>query len=165
LRIDAPQVAFVAFQSSVPEFPIDPSDSRDEAVGFDGAKNRPRAGINLMDLPGSILPHPQGSFGPRKPRAAATGRRNRGEHAAGVRINLLNAVVGKLEQVVTVKSRSGMRNDIDRADLLPSLGIECIQLISRRKPDVLTVVCDPIDFRRRERVRIPGGFPLLLSSS
>jgi hypothetical protein len=68
-RIDLPQVAFVAFQSGVPEFPIDPRDSRNEAVGFDGAKNRPCARIELMDLAVPILPHPQRPFGPRKPRS------------------------------------------------------------------------------------------------
>jgi hypothetical protein len=50
VRIDASQVAFVTFGSGVPELPVDPSDSRDKAVGFDGAKNRPCARIELMDV-------------------------------------------------------------------------------------------------------------------
>src|SRR3984893_7637232 len=97
-----------------------------------------------MDLPVSILPHPERSFGPRKPRSGSPGRRNCAEHAAGVRINLLDAVARKLEQVMTVKSRRSMRSDVDCADLPPSLGIECVELVFRRKPDVLPVVCDPI---------------------
>src|SRR3984957_17783273 len=144
LRVDVPQVAFVAFKSGVPELAIDPSDSRDEAVGFDGAKNRPGGRIELMDFSVPILPHPQRPFSPRKPRAAAPGRGNRAEHAAGVRINFLDTVARKLEQVMTVKSRSGMRRDIDRADRLPGLGIECVELVFRRKPDVSTVVGGPI---------------------
>jgi hypothetical protein len=58
----------------MPKLSIDPSDPGDEAVGFDGAKNRPCLRIDLMDLPVSILPDPKRTFGPREPRiAAATG--------------------------------------------------------------------------------------------
>ena len=145
MRIDTPQIAFVAFQSGVPELAIDPGDSRDKAVGLDGAKNRAGVGIDLMDLPIPILPHPERAFGPGESRTGAIGRRNCAEHAAGVRIDLLDAVAGKLEQVATVESRSCMRGDIDRADLLPALGIKCVQLVSRREPDVLTVIGDPSD--------------------
>ncbi len=98
-----------------------------------------------MDLSVPVLPHPERPFSPRKPRPAASGRGNRGEHAAGVRINLLDAVARKLEQVMTVKSRSGMSSDINRADLFPSVGIKCVQLVSRRKPDVLAIVGDACD--------------------
>jgi Holliday junction resolvasome RuvABC DNA-binding subunit len=37
LRVDAPQITLLFFESGVPELPIDPGDSSDEAVGFDGA--------------------------------------------------------------------------------------------------------------------------------
>src|SRR5207248_3817011 len=63
-RIDSPQIALVTFPSGVPELAVDPSDSGDEAVRLDGAKNRPRLGIDLMDLPVPILPHPERAFGP-----------------------------------------------------------------------------------------------------
>src|SRR5271166_4489449 len=43
-RIDAPQFAFVTFQVGVPELAVDPGDPGDEAVGLDGAKNRPSLG-------------------------------------------------------------------------------------------------------------------------
>src|SRR5258708_38679941 len=132
VRIDAPQVAVVAFESGVPELAIDPGDSCNEAVGFDSGKNRTGAGVDLMDLPVPILPHPECPFGPRKPRPGAPRRGNRCEHAAGVRINLLDAVVRKLEQVMTVKSRSSMGSHIDPADSLPSLSIESLHLVSRR---------------------------------
>jgi hypothetical protein len=48
--MDSPQVALIAFPGSVPEFPLDPCDTGDEAVGFDRAKNRSRFGIELMNL-------------------------------------------------------------------------------------------------------------------
>src|SRR5258705_13880633 len=89
-RIDSPQIALVAFPGAVPELSVDPGDPGDEAVGLDRAKNRSGLRINLMDLPVPMLSHPERPFRPREPRvAAATGRRNRGEHAAGLRIDLL----------------------------------------------------------------------------
>ena len=39
------------------------------AVGLDRAKNRPCLGIDLMDLPVPILPHPERPFGPREPES------------------------------------------------------------------------------------------------
>ena len=59
----------VTFPGGVPELAIDPGDSGDEAVGFDGAKDRPCFGIELMDLPVPMLPHPERPFGPGEPRA------------------------------------------------------------------------------------------------
>ena len=79
LRIDAPQIALVAFPGAVPEFAVDPGDPGDEAVGLDGAKNRACFGIDLMDLPIAILPHPERPFGPgeagvRRRRAPGSSR-------------------------------------------------------------------------------------------
>src|SRR3989440_4736038 len=143
-RIDSPQIALVTFPGAVPELAVDPGDPGDEAVGLDGAKNRPCLGIDLMDLPVPILPHPERPFGPREPRVtAAAGRRDRGEHAAGLRIDLLDAVLGDLKQMLAVEGRSCMRGDIDRAHRLPARRIQGVQLVSGRKPDSLTVIRDP----------------------
>src|SRR5438477_7020154 len=96
-----------------------------------------------MDLALPILSHPERAFGPREPRVAATaGRRDRGEHTAGLRIDLLDAILGELIQVLAVEGRSCMRGDIDRAQRLPARGIEGVQLVSGRKPDLLTVIRD-----------------------
>jgi hypothetical protein len=84
-----------------------------------------------MDLPVPILPHPERPFGPREPRVtAAAGRGDRGEHTAGLRIDLLDAILGELKQVLAVEGRSGMRGDLDRAQRLPARGIEGVQLVS-----------------------------------
>ena len=116
LRIDSPKIALVTFPGAVPELSVDPGDSGDEAVGLDGAENRPCCGIDLMDLPVPILPDPERPFGPREPRVtAAAGRRDRGEHTAGLRIDLLDAILGELKQVLAVERRACMRGDIDRA--------------------------------------------------
>src|SRR5262249_10937837 len=113
-RIDSPQIALVTFPSAVPKLAVDPGDTGDETVGLDGAKDSPRLGIDLMDLPGPILPHPERPFGPRQPRVtAAAGRRDRGEHTASLRIDLVDAILGELKQVLPVEGRSGMAGDID----------------------------------------------------
>ena len=64
--IDSPQVALVAFPGGVPELAVDPGDPGDEAVGLDGAENRP----GLRD-------RPDGSSGPdtAPPRASLRPRR------------------------------------------------------------------------------------------
>jgi hypothetical protein len=94
-----------------------------------------------MDLP--ALPHPERPFGPRQPRdPAAAGRWDRGDHTAGVRIDLLDAIPGELKQVLAVEGRSRIRGDLDRAHHVPARGIEGVQLVSGSKPDVPTVIRD-----------------------
>src|SRR5262245_22778699 len=96
--IDSPQIAFVAFPGTVPELSVDPSDSSDEAVRLDRAKNRACLGIDLMDLPSLILRHPERPFGPRKPGVTcAAGRRDRSDDTAGLRIDFLDAIPGDLK--------------------------------------------------------------------
>src|SRR6266567_4535835 len=144
-RIDPPQIALVTFPGAVPELAVDPGDPGDDAVGLDGAKNRPGFGIDLMDLPAPMLPHPERPFGPREPRVtAAARRRDRREHTAGLRIDLLDAILGDLKQVLTVEGRSCVRGDINRAQHLPTRRIEGVQLVSGSKPDVLTVKRNPM---------------------
>ena len=104
--IDSPQLALVTFPGGVPELSVDPGDPGDEAVGLEGAKNRACLGIDLVDLPVPILPDPERPFGPREPGAAAARRRDRGEHTAGLRIDLLDATLGDLKQVVAVERRT-----------------------------------------------------------
>ena len=96
-----------------------------------------------MDLPIPILPHPECPFGPREPRVtAAAWRGDRREHTARLRIDLLNAILGQLKQVLAVEGRPCMRGDIDRAQRLPAHRIESVQRISGGKPNVLTVIRD-----------------------
>src|SRR5439155_16897413 len=141
--IDSTQFALVTFPGGVPELSVEPGDPGDEAVGLDRAENLPCLRIDLMDLPIPILPHPERPFGPREPRVtAAAGRRDRGEHTAGLRIDLLDAILGELKQVVPVEGCSCMRADIDRAQRLPARRIEGVQPVSSSKPDVLTVIRD-----------------------
>lgn len=143
----------------MPEFAIDPCDSRDEAIGFDGAKHRACLRIDLMNLSRSILTHPKKSFRPRQPRVTAAGCGDCGEHSAGLWIDLLNAIFGDLEQMLTVERRSCMRSHINRAQRLAARGIESIQPVSRCKPDILTVITDAVHaVGAWERAILPDDF-------
>src|SRR5258705_11390866 len=125
----------------MPKLSIHPGDSGDEAVGFDGAKNRAGLGIDLMDLPIPMLPDPQRSFRPREPRIATTaGRWESGEHTAGLWIDLMDAILGNLKEVLPIECSSRMRSDIKRALHFPTRRIERVQLVSRGEPDVLPVI-------------------------
>src|SRR5262252_3584497 len=152
-RIDSPQLTFVILPGTVPELSLSPGDAGHEAIGLDGAKDRPGLWIDLMDLALPILPHPERPLGPCKPGVpAAAGRRNRGEHEAGLRIDLLDAIASDLKDVLTVEGRAGVRRDVDRALHLSTHWIEGLQLVSGSKPDALTVVGDPVhvvDTRKR----------------
>src|SRR5712692_3486742 len=142
-RIDSPQIALVTFPGAVPELAVDPGHAGDEAVGFDGAQNGAGLGIDLMDLALAILPHPERPFGPGEPGVgAAAGRRDRRQHTTGLRIDLLDAILGDLKQVPAVEGGPGMRGDIERAQRLAARRIEGGQLVSGGNPDVLTVIRD-----------------------
>src|SRR5438309_1232926 len=69
----------------------------------------------------------------------------RGAHSATLRIDLLNAILGDLKQVLAVEGGSCMRGDIDGTLHLPTRRIEGVQLVPRSKPDVLPVIGDTID--------------------
>jgi hypothetical protein len=144
----------------MPKLSIDPSHPSDEAVGFDGAKNRACLRIDLMDLPVPILPDPERAFSPREPRVAATaGCWDRGEHTASFGVDLLDAILGDLKQVFAVESRSCMRRDIYRAHHLSARRIEGIQLVARCKPDVLTVKANSMHaVSSRERAILLNDF-------
>ena len=97
-----------------------------------------------MDLAVAILPDPERPFGPGKPGvAAATGRRDRGDNMAGLRIDLLDAILGELKQVLPVEGCSCMGGDVDRPFRIPARGIERVQPVAGRKPDVPAVIGDP----------------------
>jgi hypothetical protein len=75
---------------------------------------------------------------------AAAGRRDRGQHAASLRIDLLDTVIGDLIQVLAVKGGSRIGGNIYRTQYLPARRIESVQLVTGSDPDVVTVVGDPV---------------------
>ena len=84
----------VACQSS-PSTQVTPVTKR-----FDSIVRRiaPGLGIDLVDLALAVLPDPQRPFRPGHARGAAFGRRDGGDHAAALRVDLLDAVAGDLER-------------------------------------------------------------------
>ena len=99
-----PQLALVTFPGGVPELAIDPGDTGDEAVGLDGAKDGACLRIDLVDLAVPVLSDPERSFGPGEAGVTAAARRgNSCEHLAGCRIDLLDAILGDLEQVLAIE--------------------------------------------------------------
>jgi hypothetical protein len=96
-----------------------------------------------MDLPVSILPDPERPFGPCEARVTtAAWRRDRRQHTAGFRIDLLDAIFGDLKQVRAIERRSCMCGNVDRAQGFPALGIEVDQLVPGSQPDALAVIRD-----------------------
>ena len=71
------------------------------------------------------------------------GAGNGGQHLAGVGVDLLDAILGDLEQMLAVIGRAGMRGDIDRTQRLPGLRVEGVQLVARGEPDAFPVKAHP----------------------
>src|ERR1041385_3393280 len=153
LLIDAPQFALVALPGAVPELAVEPGHAGDETVGFDGAKHRPGLGIDLIDLALAIVTDPEHAFGPGEPGVAAVaGRRDGGDDAAGLRVDLLDALFEQLKQMLAVEGRAGMRRHFDGARRRPGRRIEGVQSVARSEPDMVAVERDAVhmvDARKR----------------
>src|SRR5262245_24317259 len=71
---------------------------------------------------------------------------------ASLRIDLLDAILGELKQMPAVERRSCPRRHDDRAHNRPGHRIEGVQLVSGSKPDMLSVIRNPmhlVDPRKR----------------
>src|SRR5579883_1728165 len=137
----------------MPKLSLYPGNAGDEAVGVNGAKDRACFRIYLVDFPVSILADPERSFGPRESRiTTSAGGWNGCEHAAGGGINLMDTVFGNLKQVFAVECSPGMSGDVDGTLNLSAFGVKSVQLVSRGKPNILSVPSDTIDsFGARKR--------------
>src|SRR5690606_17112298 len=81
------------------------------------------------------------AFGPREPGVAALAwSRDRSEHVSAVRVDLLDAILGNLEQVPAIERRSCMRADIYGSQRLAGFRIQRIELVSGSNPQVLAVI-------------------------
>src|SRR6185312_957958 len=146
LRVDSPQLALVPFPRRMPELTLHPGHARDEAVGFDGAQDGARIGIDLMDPATPILSDPERSLRPCEPGISTPARcGDGGQHAAGLRVDLVDPVLGNLKEVLAVKGRSRMRRDIDRSQHRSALGVDGFQLLAVRDPNIAAVVGDSVD--------------------
>src|SRR5262249_30056554 len=92
------------------------------------------------------LADPQRPFGPREPRVAATpGCGDGGEDLSGRRIDLLDAILGNLIEMLSVECCSGVRRDVERTQCFATRRVEGLERLSRSKPDLLAVVGDSVD--------------------
>jgi hypothetical protein len=129
----------------MPEFAIDPGGAGDKAVRLDGSKDIPCLAIDLVDLAPAIVTGPDGLLRSGEPRVPAAARcRNHGEHNAGFWIDLLDSAVAILKEMLAAERSSRMRRDIHRAHGLSTGGIRGVELVTRGKPDVLTVIGNAI---------------------
>src|SRR5262249_4524561 len=140
LRVDVAQVAFVALPGGVPEFAVDPGHPGDEAAARDGTQDRTGVRIDLVDLALPIDADPERSFRPGKARfAAAALRRNGGEHLSVLRIDLLDALLGDLKQVLAIERRARIGGRVDLARWLAAVRIDRDQFVVGGEPDMLAV--------------------------
>src|SRR6185436_1557274 len=100
-----------------------------------------------MDLARAVLAHPERALGPREARVAAVaGRRDGPEHAAGLRIDLLDAALGDLIEVPAVERGARVRGHVDRSCDLAARWFERIEPVARGEPHVLAVERYAVDF-------------------
>ena len=121
---------------------------------LDGAQNLAGLGIDLMDLALAMLRDPERCFGPRHSGGAAFRCRDGRDYAAGIRIDLLDAIPGDLVQVPAIEGGSGMRWDIERAHRFTACRVHRVQRVASRDPDIGAVIADPGHIRdiRKEAV-------------
>src|SRR5262245_10225043 len=142
-------VGVVSFPGPVPELAVHPGDSRDEAVRLDGAQDRARVGIDLVDLPIAVLPDPQRALAPGQPRVTtAAGGRDRRQDLAGRRIDLEDAVARDLEEVPAVEGRPGIAGDVQSAHDPAAPRLEGLQLLAACEPDQAAGEADAVHVRR-----------------
>jgi hypothetical protein len=80
-----------------------------------------------MNLPCAILADPERPFRPCKPRVAAAARRgNGGKDAPCLEINLLNAVLGKLKQVLAIERGTAWAATLSERTVFPVAGSNAV---------------------------------------
>ena len=129
-RMSASSPSQVPCQSS-PSTQVTPVTNR-----FDSIVRRiaPVCGIDLVDLPVAVLPDPERAFRPGQPRVTPAARgRDRRQDLAGRRIDLVDAFVGDLEEVLAVEGRPRVAGDVEGAHRLAVLRIEGLQPLAARR--------------------------------
>ena len=162
-RVDMAQFALVGFQCPVPEFSptqVTPVTKRFDLMVRSTRRFRDRLGGSC----GCDTARPRASLPPRRPGSRRRQGSERGEHAAGRRIDLLDAISGDLEQVLAVESGARMRGNIELAHSLAALGIDRIQRVAGGDPDIRAVKTDTMHVGRRPEREYSRRISLLFVS-
>src|SRR5262245_10504056 len=153
VRIDAAQLALLGFQGRVPELAVRPGHAGDEAIRLDRAQDGAGRGVDLVDLARAVLAHPERALGPGEARVAALGgRRDRGDHLARARVDLLDALIGELPQVLAVEGGACVGGDGELADQRAALRVDRDQALAAGEPDTRAVEGYAVD-RFNARIR------------
>src|SRR5262249_23699445 len=119
------------------------------SVRFDRPEDGARVRIDLVDLPVAVLADPQRALGPRQPRVApAAGGGNRREDRAGPGVDLEDAFVGDLVEVLAVERGPGIAGDVEAARDLAARRFERLQVLAGGEPHQLAVEADAVHVRR-----------------
>ena len=111
---------------------------------LDGPEDRARLRIDLVDFTVAMLPDPERAFRPGHSGCAAVGCRDRRQHTASLRVDLLDAILGNLEQMFAVEGGSRVRGDIERAHRLAAVGVNRVQRVAGRDPHAGAVIAHPV---------------------
>src|SRR6478672_4046131 len=122
-RVDAPDLALVAFPGAVPKLVVDPGHAGHEAVRFDRAQHRAGRGIDAVDLAITVLTDPEAALGPGQARVAAAARRGDRRHdIAGGGVDLVDPRLDDLVQVGAVERGAGVAGAVERLRHLAAVG-------------------------------------------
>mmetsp|Transcript_23675 Transcript_23675/g.56340 ORF Transcript_23675/g.56340 Transcript_23675/m.56340 type:complete len:258 (-) Transcript_23675:185-958(-) len=147
-RIDAADLAGLALPGAVPELAVHPGHAGHKAVGLQRAANRAGGRVDLMDLARAVFAHPQAALGPGQARVAAlAGRRNGRQHAAADRVDLVDARLGDLVEMLAVEGRARIGGLGQAAQHRAGGGVDGQQFSARGGPDAVAVVRDAGDRR------------------
>src|SRR5262249_39181161 len=138
---------------AVPQLAVDEAHPRDEAVRGDRAQHAAARRIDDVDLALAILADEEEALRPRHAGVAAFARRwNRVHDAAGLGLDLVDALLGDLIEMRAVERGAGVGRDVDRGDGLAARRIERIHPRPSRIPNVLPIERHPrniLDARKR----------------
>src|SRR6185369_7962125 len=109
-----------------------PGDAGNEAVRLYGAQDSAGLRVDLMDPAIAMLADPERAFGPSHAGRAPIWCRDRREHTAAGRVDLLDAIALDLEEVPAVEGRARMGGHLERAYDLAAVGVDRAQCVAGR---------------------------------
>src|SRR5690606_5414643 len=146
LGIDATDFALFVLPCAVPQLAMFPSHTGHEPVRLERPQDLAGLGVDLEDLAVVVLADPQRSFGPRHARTTAVaGSRDARDDLAAGRIDLVDAGVHQLIEVLAVEGGPRVGCDVERTLYTTGRRIERDQARAGRHPQQLPVEGHTVD--------------------